>query len=405
MNLKTYYKKLPYLAFLFFTFSAIFGFLIRFHFAFPQISINYQNILQGHSHIAFLGWGFLISIYFIHKNFVEDNAHNKNYNFLTIVLSLILILLLFSFVLFGYKLLSIVLLSVFNLLSYFVLYFFLKRINADELSKKFIKTGIYFYLLSNISTWFLGYLVATQGKTILFYNTIYFYMHFLYNGYFPFVIVGLFLKYLENNNYRINNLFGNRMYFYLTVSCLLTFFISILWSTQLPIFIGLSLIGSIFQIVALYFLYKIFIKMNSKIYLNKVSKIIIVIGLLSFGVKILLQLIASFPEIMTAILGLKHFLIIGFIHLITIGFISMFMIFYLIQNKFLIEKLISFKIGIYLFIIGFILTELIMFFQGALLFYGGSLSAYYNYLMLGFTLFITIGIVLLGFSLSLKKSV
>ena len=91
--------------------------------------------------------------------------------------------MLISFPLSGYKAVSIALLSIFGIVSYFLTFKLLKDIDTKKLGGNYIKYGLYYYLLSSLATWFLAYIMVSQGKTDLYYNSVYFYMHFLYNGF------------------------------------------------------------------------------------------------------------------------------------------------------------------------------------------------------------------------------
>jgi len=57
-------------------FSAFYGLVLRWNFAFPSTLISYKNLLQGHSHVAFLGWGYLAIIYGIFKLFIPKEKRD-----------------------------------------------------------------------------------------------------------------------------------------------------------------------------------------------------------------------------------------------------------------------------------------------------------------------------------------
>ncbi|MDO9275706.1 MAG: hypothetical protein Q7T92_09185 [Lutibacter sp.] len=186
-------------AFTLFILSALYGLLMRWNFAFPTKFIPYQNLLQSHSHVAFLGWGHLTAIGAIIYYFVSDaDKQKKAYKITLGILLVVIPLMLISFPLGGYKVFSIVLLAVFGLTSYVLSFRILKDLQGKNTSAKLIKYGIYYYLLSSLATWFLAYVIVTQGKTDLYYNTVYFYLHFLYNGFFVFALFGLLFKIFEN---------------------------------------------------------------------------------------------------------------------------------------------------------------------------------------------------------------
>ena len=94
--------------------------------------------------------------------------------------------------------------SIFGLTSYVLSFKLLKDLIGKTIADKLVKYGIYYYLISSLATWFLAYVIVTQGKTELYYNTVYFYLHFLYNGFFVFGLFGLLFKAFENKKISIS---------------------------------------------------------------------------------------------------------------------------------------------------------------------------------------------------------
>ena len=114
-------------AFALFILSAFYGLLLRWNFAFPAKFVDYQRFLQSHSHVAFLGWGYLVTIGAILNYFIKPTSKQlKVYSNLLLVIVVTITLMLISFPLSGYKTFSIVLLSVFGITSYVLSYSLLK---------------------------------------------------------------------------------------------------------------------------------------------------------------------------------------------------------------------------------------------------------------------------------------
>ena len=109
--------KIPYFfAFTLFILSALYGLLIRWNFVFPIESFVYKNFLQSHSHVAFLGWGYISIITVIIQCYLtEHQAQNKVYKTLLAIIMISVVLMLISFPVGGYKVFSIVLLAVFGI--------------------------------------------------------------------------------------------------------------------------------------------------------------------------------------------------------------------------------------------------------------------------------------------------
>ena len=92
--------------------------------------------------------------------------------------------------------------------------------------------------------------------------------------------------------------------------------------------------------------------------------------------KIVLQTLSIIPQFSSELFE-HHNFIIGFIHLTMLGVISGFLFAFLIQSK-TIQPSRYISIGLPLFLLGFILTETILFIQGAFYYLGiGLLPNYY----------------------------
>ena len=216
-------------AFILLLISASYGLILRWNFTFPIVSFPYQNMVQSHSHVAFLGWGYLVSIGVIIQLILKNDISKKRvYNYCLGIISISIALMLISFPIAGYKAFSVVLLTIFGLTSYVLSYRLLLDLKGKGYALKLIRFGIYYYILSSLATWFLAGVMLTQGKTDLYYNTVYFYLHFLYNGYFVFVLFGLLFKIFERQKFFISEKYLKGFFIYLNVS--FTFSFSINWN-------------------------------------------------------------------------------------------------------------------------------------------------------------------------------
>jgi len=352
--------------------TALLGFIIRLIPLQSFIPSSYfYGILQSHSHTGFLGWVFMILYYLLLKIFGKNSIYlNRKSNIILSLLAFFILGMTISFPTTGYGIFSITFLSLFLIFSYYALFYLYKNIDStlkNTISYKFLLSAILFYLLSSISPWLLGPIIAKGfKKTALYYNDIFFYLHFLYNGFVTFSIIALFftkieLKNLKNKIFRNN--FKNALILFV-VGTLLNYSESLLWNKPNIIIYIIAFISSILLLTGLYYLSKIYEVSYSN--LNKNSKYLAKLALSMFFLKTLLQLFQSFPIFSELSYVLKSQFIIGYIHLVTLGFITSSIIVYLIKAKLLeVNKL--FNLGIVLFIIGFVLTEVLLFLQGVLL--------------------------------------
>lgn len=383
-------------AFSLFVVSAIYGLLLRWNFAFPLQFVNYKHVLQSHSHVAFLGWGYIATIAVIIKYFVKiPSKQIRVYNVTLIIIIVTVTLMLISFPLSGYKVFSIAILSIFGITSYVLSFRVLKDIKGNTIAVKLIKYGIYYYILSSLATWFLAGVIVTQGKTDLYYNTVYFYLHFLYNGYFAFVLFGLLFKIFEQQKIKISKKLQQNFFLYLNVACIPAYSLSVLWSDVSSIFYVIGFAASILQLFSLVFLLKIGNQALKQLKWNSISKFLLKFAFIAYSLKILLQIASAFPFIVEKSLALKPFFVIGYLHLFTLAFMSVLLL--LILNKF---EIISFKtrvskFGIVTFLVGVFVTEMVLFSQGFLFLNGLTPIANYNLVLLIFSVFMVVGLLLL----------
>lgn len=396
LMLQKYFKELFLFSFLLFIFSAIYGFVLRWNFAFPSQVINYKNLLQGHSHVAFLGWGYLATIGLLFKFFIpKDKVCKKVYLYTLAICITTIFLMLFSFLLSGYKVFSIVLLSVFGITTYVLSYNLLKDIKGEGFTIKFVRFGVYYYLISSLATWFLAFVIVTQGKTNLYYNSVYFYLHFLYNGFFVFCLFGILFKILEKQVVEINIKYQKHFFTFLNIACIPAYILSVLWSTNSILFNIIGFVSAILQLIALWYLLKIINNLLRKIEWSTLLKRLLVFVITAFIFKIVAQLLSSFPYFVQKTLALKPYFIIGYLHLFTLAFMSVFLILIFMKSTIFKFKSPFSNIGIYSFLIGVFLTEILLFTQGGLILVGINPINYFHIVMLIFSCFIIFGLVLI----------
>ncbi len=383
-------------AFTLFILSALYGLLMRWNFAFPTKLLSYQNLLQSHSHVAFLGWGYIVVIGAIMFYFVSDVKKQSSVYKITLAILLVTIsFMLISFPLGGYKVFSIVLLAVFGLTSYVLSFRILKDLQGNNTSAKLIRFGIYYYLLSSLATWFLAFVIVTQGKTDLYYNTVYFYLHFLYNGFFIFALFGLLFKIFENQHIVISEILKRSFFIYLNIACIPAYALSVLWSTDVLLFNVVGFVSSVLQFISLVFLIKIMRQAFLQINWHFISKLLLKFALFSYSLKIISQILSSFPYFVEKSLALKPFFIIGYLHLFTLGFLSVLLFLILDQlGKLNLHKPTS-KVGILLFLAGVFITESLLFLQGFLFLFQFDAIKNYSLILLIFSFLMVIGLLVI----------
>ena len=351
-----------------FLISAVFACCMRLHAVLELPFLNYSRFLQTHSHSAFLGWAYIGVTVLLNFVFLpQDKAFTQKYRFIFSVELVLVVLMLISFPLQGYKGLSIALLSLFIVASYVHSFYFLKdfkHTRQNLVVSSFLKFSIYYYVLSTLATWSLGGIVATQGKGDLYYNAIYFYLHFLYNGFFVFALFGLVFRYFEAKKVHFSNQKARLFFYLLNLACLPAYVLSMLnFDTALLQLI--ALVAASLQLLALGCFFRIVQKLNFKqLSLPKTVKILFLFVFVAFILKILLQFGTAFPALNQQISIFKSYFVIGYLHLVTLGIISTLLFVFLGEYGLIQTKNVAFKIGIRAFVVGLLLSEFLLFSEG-----------------------------------------
>ena len=363
--------------FLLFFLASSYGWLMRLNGVISLPLISYIKILQAHSHVAFLGWGFMTISVFFNLNFLPKKiAFSQQYILLFAIQLVSIALMLVSFAWQGYKVFSIVLLSIYAIASYVYVYFFYKDNDLNSKSKTvrlFIKASVFYYLVAMCAIWAVGAIVATQGKGELYHNIIYFYLHFLYNGFFIFALAGLFFNVFEKKLHQNSEKKQILFFWLLFIACTPSYLLSLVKSTSFWVISG-GFLAAFIQLVALFYFIKI-IKQVFSLDFKKEPLLQLVFA--SFILKLILQFASAFPDLSQLLPVLKSYFVIGYIHLVTLGIISSFLLFLLQKNNFIHLK----KQVLLFFVFGVVSTELLLFLQGVLVGFFKYALPYYSVLL------------------------
>ncbi|WP_341221663.1 hypothetical protein [Polaribacter atrinae] len=351
-----------YVALSYFLIAASLGILLRL-FPILDINVNYKFMVHTHSHVALLGWVYMGLTTLIFYLFINEAA-KKKYTKLFVCTQITIVGMLISFPITGYALFSIIFSTLFLICSYWFYVFFRKNnnLNKDSYALKFINASLLFMIVSSIGPWAIGIIMNTLGSTSHWYkNAIYFYLHFQYNGWFIFCLLGLFFHFLEKNNSIISKKKITVFFRLMVFSCIFTLALSFLWIEPPVTIYILATLGVITQTFSLIQFYAI-IKDQKTILKNKISrffyKLCIFIFVL-FCIKIMMQTITVIPYFAILSYQIKDF-VIGYLHLVFLGIISLSVLFFLHQNKLITIP----KNWILIYLTGFILSEILIFYKG-----------------------------------------
>ena len=372
---------------------ATLGLLMRYKIAFELPFIHQKNIQHSHSHFAFAGWVsqtlIVLMVHFLSKQNVSINL--EKYKKVFIANLICAYIMLFSFIFQGYGLISILFstLSIFVSFWFAILYFKdLKLLPKDNLSKNWFKAALFFNVISSLGTFALAYMMVTKNLPQDYYlSSIYFYLHFQYNGWFWFACVGLFINQLTPS--LIIEKANKSIFIWFFISCIPAYLLSVLW-LELPIWVySLTVISAVLQALAWIKFTKVIMPSFIKSFtLAPFFKWIYISIIACVSIKFLLQLGSTIPVVGDLAFGFRP-IVIAYLHLVLLAIISGFLLVYLFTNQLVIENN-SIKKALALFIIGIFLNELVLAVQGIASF-SYTIIPYANEMLFGVAILLFFG--------------
>lgn len=382
----------------YFIIAALLGVLLR-SFHSIEIPVTYKFIVHTHSHIALLGWVYMGLTTLLYKLFLKRKEVALKYRRIFWFTQFTLVGMLVTFPFQGYALFSIIFSTLFLFASYWFTGFFMKHIPASYKktnSYKCVKFALWYMVLSSLGPWALGAIMNTLGAASIWYRlSIYFYLHFQYNGWMILGLLGVFIYVLERNDIEIPKVTFNRFFWWINLGIVLSFFLSTLWTKPHVFLYVIGGLGAILQIMAFGILVMLGIRNKEKLFqiLTPLQKNLLFIVAVLVGVKILLQLLTAFPYFADLAATITDFTI-GYLHWTFLGVVTMAL--FLFFNYF--KLLILPKPAIILYLIGFVFTEVMIFYKGMAAWGSlGIFESYFEVLALG-SLVIPLSLILIWFT-------
>ncbi|WP_317044371.1 hypothetical protein [Flavobacterium hercynium] len=361
-------------------------------------------MLHAHSHVAMLGWVYLI-IYFLVVHFFipKEKSQKPIYNRLFWLTQFSVIGMMIAFPIQGYALFSILFSTLHIILSYVFCRLVWKDCASEKSpSQRLLLVAVLFMMLSTLGVWCLGPAVSTLGKQSAFYQiAIQFFLHFQFNGWFILAVLALFLKQFQN---KIDEVKFKKFYYAVIISVMLTLAFPVRWFVENNILNVINALGVLIQLGAFIYFYKMLKPELShfKNTLDKTAKIVYGLALCSLFLKVGIQLLTIIPNLAEVSHQIRNF-VIGFIHLTMLGIITGFLFGILLQNKFLSERSSVLRVGLVSFVFGYITTEIVLFLQGIYFYLGYGLIPLYHQIIFGLSLFLVFGLFMIIISLLKTK--
>ncbi len=342
---------------------AFLGFLMRYKISFEFPLLNQKNVQHAHSHFAFGGWVtqtlFFLLVNYLNKNKTEINFF-KRYNKLLLLNLICSYGMLISFVIYGYNFISIIFSTSSIIISFFfAMYYFkdLKVLSTNKIVSNWFKAALVYNVISSFGTFYLAYMMASKNfNQDLYLSSIYYYLHFQYNGWFTLACLGLFFDYFKIPNSMFLKLFQK-----ITIwTCIPAYALSILW-LKIPIEIYAISIAAILIQTVFWFLF-LFKTKKSISLKNHLLNLILKFILLSMSIKLILQSLSTIPALSKFAFGTRP-VIIAYLHLVLLAIISLSLLF-LLANEFLINNKKKIKTSLIIFVLGVLLNEILLATQG-----------------------------------------
>lgn len=313
---------------IFFFTASVVGVLLRWHQVYSIEGFVYPNWLHAHSHMMFLGWVFNALVVNVTIHFLSNQPVNQYAKIIWFLNALVLGMLV-SFPLQGYGVYSITISTLHTIVAIiYIVRFFRATHHVLFCEVQYMKVAFIFFIISSAGPFVLGGLMANGlGQTPAYHLSLYYYLHFQYNGVFMFGILALFYRLLRQKKVDIDETMAHRGRMFLIISCLLTYALSALW-VQPPVFVyAVGLAGALIQVAAFSFIYRSFHQNGANI-LDKFlrpGQIFFFMAGIALIIKLLLQLVSVIPVVAQLAFEIR-FYVIGYLHLVLIGVISFFLL-------------------------------------------------------------------------------
>ena len=363
-----------------FLLAAAMGLLLRYAFI-SEIPFNFNYLLHAHSHVAALGWAYQMICVFLVFYFVREDSGLFKKLFWVTQISVFGMMLSFPFQ--GYGSVSIPFSTLHIICSYIFIFFIWKNAQYNSNSEKIIlRAALIFLAISTLGIWMLGPSIVLYGKhSILYQISIQFYLHFQFSGWFIFAMVALLIRYFSKKvNIELSPKTVQRVVIFLIASVPLSFALVPFWFFKNDVWIVLNMLTVITQLLLIIFILS---RLKGIISFfrqqNKSIRLLFILGLLSLILKVLFQAFTAIPEIALLSHQVRNYSV-GYIHLIMLGFVSSVLLVFIFEIL-KIKLNLAAKFGVWLFIAGFVLSELMLFIQGILFSSGlGQLNYYHEFL-------------------------
>ena len=395
----TFIQKWSRLAVLNFLILAAAGVLLRYKILFPLPWVDHKHLLHAHSHFAFAGWVSLALYIAIIHTLQPNEFQTKQFTRILWMHQLSSFGMLLTFPFMGYAALSIVFSTLSILVSFWFAWIAWGMISTNtklSFEKKWFYAALVCNVVSALGTFALAYLMMNKiMHQSWYFGSVYFYLHFQYNGWFLFTILGLLFVYAGKWMSITQVNISDRFFLLLMIALVPAWFLSMLWMRVPEWMHYAGIAAAVLQLMAIWLFIRLMVQLKNNLQaaIHPMVKWLWSFSILAFLIKIILQAFSAVPELNKYAFGIRP-IVMGFLHLVLLGFVSIFILGYFVQNHLIsVERNVA-KKGIWIFVTGVLLNEMILMSQGIAAIRFTDIP-YSNKLLLGCAVTIFTGLLLL----------
>jgi hypothetical protein len=371
MMASSIFRRWAVLSLLNFVILALVGVLLRYKIILPLPGVHQKNLLHGHSHFAFSGWvgmALFTGITWVIYRY-NGGLDLKKYNRLFWLGQLSAFGMLLTFPFMGYKWPSISFSTLSVLFSYLLAYRVWVDAGKGSLPRPvmlWFRAAVVMLVLSTFGTFFLAWLMMQKGYSQeLYIGSVYFFLHFQYNGWFLFAILGFFYCFLSYIPYQAGCYSRSQVFWLLVTASLPAYFLSALWMRLPGWMYWTAVLAGMLQLAALYYFTLTLLRCvrGTRAAVSPFVKWLWGFALLAFVLKILMQALSVIPSITHFAFGFRP-IVIGYLHMVLLGLVSFFIMGFFVQVKLIRLDTSLGRTGMILFIAGVSLMEALLMLQG-----------------------------------------
>lgn len=351
---------------------SILGVLLRYKGVFGLLALDYNYLLQAHSHFAFSGWVttalFVGLLYILGDSGIGLSSIYRYQFWLNQVASFGMLV---SFMVQGYAPVSIAFSSLSVVFSYWFAFSYwrdAKKAGWPPVVRRAIGFALFYLVLSSLGPYLLAYSMSHRvGDRAFYYNAIYLYLHFMYNGWFTFGVLALFFWWVDRvgrggglRRDGLARVFVSSLGF----ACVPAYCLSLLW-TEPPWWVWVSAaVAALVQLAAGSILLVFFVG-NRRTWAGSLPAVVRTLGVLSavaFGIKLSLQALSVVPALGRLAFGHRS-VIIAYLHLVLLGFVTLALLGFFVSQGLLSLRAPAARGGLVVFIFGVLLNEGVLLLQ------------------------------------------